>query len=309
MLLNRITNEKVNTMKKLLLLIPMLFLSAQSFSQFCNYTLDFEDTISLQNLRIDTTSNPNNIWQVGAPQKNIFTTSISSPNVIVTDTINSYPVNDTSSFTIVNIAGFGYTAPHTALLQGEYAVDSDTLTDFGMIEFSPDNGASWYDIVNDTFITNHIFMPLGWITLSGNSGGWQPFYVNLASLGPLFNIQLFDTVLWRFTFISDGVQSNKDGLMFDNMHFEDYVEGLQEVRNDDLISILPNPTSDEIRVHRSKESGNSKIQILNGTSQILYDNQNFNEESIDVRNLPNGMYFLKYSDKNNLSFKRFVVQH
>src|SRR5262245_57061736 len=136
-------------MKKLLLSISMLLISSISFAQFYFYTIDFEDTSSLYRLRIDTASNPNNIWQVGAPQKTVFTSAYSSPNVIVTDTINPYPINDTSSFTIVNIAGAGYVVVHTASLFGQYSVNSDTLTDFGMIEFSPDNGTSWYDIVND----------------------------------------------------------------------------------------------------------------------------------------------------------------
>ncbi|MFI5219600.1 MAG: T9SS type A sorting domain-containing protein [Bacteroidia bacterium] len=296
-------------MKKYLLLIPLMLISAVSFAQFDFYTIDFEDTASLHYLRIDTASNPNNIWQVGAPQKTIFTNAYSSPNVIVTDTINPYPINDTSSFIIVDVAGTGYTFVHTASLQGEYSVNSDTLTDFGMIEFSPDNGTSWYDIVNDTFITNNIFMPPGWVILTGNSNGWQPFYVNLAALGPLFNIQLFDTVLWRFTFISDSIQTNKDGLMFDDLHFEDYVESIPEIQNDNLISISPNPASDELRVHRTTVSDSQKVQVLNYTGQILYDNSNFIGETIDTRQLTNGIYLLKYSDTKNFSIKKFVVQH
>jgi len=300
---------KLQAMKKLLLLIPLMLISVVSSAQFYFYTLDFEDTAALHHLRIDTASNPNNIWQVGAPQKTIFTNAYSSPNVIITDTINPYPINDTSSFTIVNVAGTGYTSPHTASLQGVYSVNSDTLTDFGTIEFSPNNGTSWYNIVNDTFITNHIFMPPGWVTLTGNSNGWQSFYVNLAALGPLFNIQLFDTVLWRFTFISDSIQTNKDGLMFDDLHFEDYVEGIPEIQNDNLISISPNPTSEELSIHRTKVNGNQTIQIFNYTGQVLYDQTNFKEDLIDTRHLPNGIYLLKYSDTKNFSVKRFVVQH
>ena len=121
----------------------MMLFSVASFSQSSSfYTLDFEDTAALHHLRIDSVSNLNDIWQVGAPQKTIFTNAYSNPNVIVTDTINPYPINDTSSFTIVNVAGDGFTYPHTASLIGEYSVNSDTLTDFGTIEFSPDNSTS-----------------------------------------------------------------------------------------------------------------------------------------------------------------------
>ena len=288
----------------------MMLFSVASFSQSSSfYTLDFEDTAALHHLRIDTVSNLNNIWQVGAPQKTIFTNAYSNPNVIVTDTINPYPINDTSSFTIVNVAGDGFTYPHTASLIGEYSVNSDTLTDFGTIEFSPDNGTSWYDIINDTFITNHIYVQQHWISLTGNSNGWQQFYVNLAPLGPLFNIQLGDTVLWRFTFISDNIQTNKDGLMFDNLYFEDYVEGIPEIQNDNLISISPNPTSNELRIHKSNVSDSQKVQVLNYRGQVLYDNSNFIGDMIDIRQLPNGIYLLKYAATKYFSVKKFVVQH
>lgn len=296
-------------MKKYLLLIPLMYIAVVSLAQTNFYTINFEDTVSMQYLRIDTASNPNNIWQVGAPQKTIFINAYSSPNVIVTDTVNPYPINDTSSFIIVAIAGDGYTFPHTASLQGEYSVNSDTLTDFGMIEFSPDNGTSWYDIVNDTFITNNIFMPPDWVILTGNSNGWQPFYVNIAALGPLFNIQLFDTVLWRFSFISDSIQTNKDGLMFDDLHFEDYVESIPEIQHDNLISISPNPASDELRVHRTIFGDRQKVQVLNHTGQVLFANSNFIGEKIDTRRLPSGIYLLIYSNTKYYTVKKFVVQH
>ncbi len=300
-------------MKNILLSISLTLIAATSFGQWLDddfYTLNFEDTSALHHLRIDSLTNHNNLWQVGSPQKTLFTSAYSASNVIVTDTVNPYPINDTSVFTIVNVAsGWGWQLNHTATLQGEYFVNTDTLNDYGTIEFSPNNGTSWYDIVNDTFITNHIFAPPGWVTLTGNSNGWQPFYVNLAPLGQLFSIQLNDTVLFRFTFISDSIQTNKDGLMFDDLLFEDYFEGIEEIQNDNLISISPNPTSDELRIYRKKVSDNSRIQILNYTGQFLYDNINFIGETIDTRQLSNGIYLLKYSDTKNFSIKKFVVQH
>ncbi len=83
-------------MKKHLLLLAMSSLPGLSMGQldFFDYTITFDDTLEIKNLYIDTVSNPNNIWQVGIPQKTIFTDAYSAPNVIVTDTANPYPVND-----------------------------------------------------------------------------------------------------------------------------------------------------------------------------------------------------------------------
>ena len=49
---------------------------------------------------IDTVNYPNNVWQIGKPQKTVFDSAYSYPNAIVTDTLNPYPVNDTSVFMI-----------------------------------------------------------------------------------------------------------------------------------------------------------------------------------------------------------------
>jgi hypothetical protein len=301
-------------MKKLLFSISLILIAATSFGQWLGdsyYILNFEDTFALQHLRIDTLINQNNLWQVGSPQKTIFTSAFSVPNVIVTDTTNSYPTNDTSSFIIVNVVtGGGFELPpHTVILAGEYYVNSDTLTDYGTIEFSPDNGTTWVDLINDTTYASLLLWIFQKPTLTGNSNGWQSFKLQLAQLGPVFNIQDGDTVLYRFTFISDSIQTNKDGLMFDNLHFEDWVEGIEEIQNDNLISIFPNPASDELRIHRTKVSANQRIQILNYTGQVLYSNSNFIEEAIDIRQLTNGTYLLKYSDSKNFSIKKFVVQH
>ncbi len=300
-------------MKKLLLLFSLTLVTAASFGQWeleGNYDLTFEDTSRLNHLLFDITSNPNNIWQIGAPQKTIFTGAYSAPNVIVTDTVNPYPANDTSIFTIMNVTlGGGFVAPHTVVLGGEYYVNSDTITDFGKIEFSPDNGINWVDLLTDTIYASLYYWNTPKPTLTGNSNGWQNFFVNIAGLGPVFNIQNGDTVLYRFTFISDSIQTNKDGLMFDNLHYEDYFEGIEEIQNDNLISISPNPASDELRIYSSNMKDNSRIQILSYTGQLLYENVNFTEESIDIRHLINGIYLLKYSDSKYFSVKRFVVQH
>ncbi|HEY0030587.1 MAG TPA: hypothetical protein VGC65_07505, partial [Bacteroidia bacterium] len=84
---------------KLSLLFLMFFTCLKIFGQNY-YTINFDGApLSTwgYELYIDTISNPGNVWQIGPPQKNTFTGAVSSPNVIVTDTLNYYPVNDTSS--------------------------------------------------------------------------------------------------------------------------------------------------------------------------------------------------------------------
>ena len=57
----------------------------------------------------------------------------------------------------MNFADGGFAFVHTAILSGEYYVNSDSLTDFGLIEFSPDNGTTWIDLINDTTYANDLW--------------------------------------------------------------------------------------------------------------------------------------------------------
>jgi hypothetical protein len=101
-----------NTMKSHLLFL-FLFLFEYGNAQIIQYQFCFDQIGNCNNyimsdpepvLNIDVASNPNNIWQIGPPQKAVLNNSNSSPNVIITDTINSYPITDTSSFTIESTA-------------------------------------------------------------------------------------------------------------------------------------------------------------------------------------------------------------
>ncbi|MBK7336586.1 MAG: T9SS type A sorting domain-containing protein [Saprospirales bacterium] len=304
-------------MKKHLILLAMS--SPWAFHgaiRLFDYTITFDDTLEIKNLFIDTVSNPNNIWQVGIPQKVIFTDAYSAPNVIVTDTANPYPVNDTSVFIISNTSEGGFVYYHTVILAGQYFVNSDTLSDYGMMEFSPDNGITWVDLLNDSIET--IFGYWHWDSyltglekpvLTGNSNGWKEFWVHLTELGPVFDIQLGDTVLYRFTFISDSIQTGKDGLMFDDLHFEDWVEGTHEIQNDKLISIAPNPVSDNLAILRPPENGREWVQVFDCNGRLLFDNDDFRGEHIDVCLFRDGLYYLRYANGDFFSVKKFIVAH
>ena len=131
------------------------------------------------------------------------------------------------------------------------------------------------------------------------ASGWGVFPVAMTA----------DTILFRFTYVTDGNSTAHDGWIIDDFQLEDWWEGIEEIQNDNLISISPNPTSDELRIHRTRASDKQRIQILNYTGQLFYDNSNFIGETFNARQLANGIYLLKYSDSKNFSIKKFVVQH
>ena len=131
-----------------LLLVPLLMLASSGIAQI-EQQFNFDDG-SIGDVHIDTTDGHGGLWQIGTPQKQMFTSPYSSPNVIVTDTQHSYPPNDTSRFTIVHIAEGGWMSACCAIsLTGYYQVDADSLNDFGTMEFSYAPLSAWIDVIHD----------------------------------------------------------------------------------------------------------------------------------------------------------------
>ncbi|MFO7670291.1 MAG: T9SS type A sorting domain-containing protein [Bacteroidales bacterium] len=292
-----------------------IFIIFALIAEFANaqegyYLLNFEDELTTQHhLTIDSISNPNNSWRIGKPNKTYFTEAFSLPNVIVTDTINSYPTNDSSVFIFTHYVSSGYVQGHTADMYGWYRVDSDSLKDFGRIEFSPDNGKLWIDLINDT-----IHAPI-WGSpkpvLTGISD-WTLFHVILAHMG--FEYELGDTVLFRFTFISDEVDNHRDGLMFDDLAFSDIVEGMKLLERSEFNStIFPNPGNQMVTI----EFENYNIlpvllEIFDYTGKLIFRGSGGEQGyfRVDVSAFKSGGYFYRLVDhiSKKLSHGKFIVK-
>lgn len=274
------------------------------------YSINFDDGQCMEGLYIDTVSNINNIWQIGAPQKNLFNSAYSAPNSIVTDTVNTYPINDTSSFIISHIAGSGFYYGHTASIQGYYMANTDSLNDFGSIELSPDNGNTWIDIINDNSVLSAWNSQIP--TLTGNSNGWQYFDFNVLSTAGTLGITSGDTLKYRFTFISDSNLDSLDGLMFDNFLFQDYVEGVNEIGFDNIESkTLPNPAMKTVTIEfDNPHQSPFELKVINNLGEEVFSHSKFKENSIviDVSNLDAGIYtyILRSSESKSWSSGKVI---
>jgi hypothetical protein len=129
-----------------LFLICLNFNLAYSQNWEEDFCINFDVPQYLNQLFIE--NSPGNTWQIGPPQKLTFNEANSAPNVIVTDTINPYPPGNTSVFAIKSLALDGLIFG-LDIFYGFYNVEADSLNDYGNMEFSPDNGATWVDIIND----------------------------------------------------------------------------------------------------------------------------------------------------------------
>ena len=281
----------------------LIFLNAhnlysQSSCDDIYYNIDFEDTICLYHINIDTSSFPDNIWQIGYPQKPSFDSTANPTRVLITDTINPYPINNHSVFTIRNFATdgdlFGF-----KMFQGAYKVQTDSLNDYGLMEFSPDNGTTWIDLFNDTVYNVSMWysqIPV----LTGNSNGWRYFDLSLVDLGSVFNLSYGDTLLYRFSFTSDSIADSLGGIMFDNFSFADFVEGVSEIRFKPIKSkIYPNPVNKIFTIEFENPTSDSfELSIYDIHSNLKVKKNDFTGSRItlDAESLPLGMYVYKLTN-------------
>lgn len=309
-------------MKNFSLLIICFLLNTGIAQNWYSYNFDGDDPTDspwpvFSSLYIDTASNPNNIWQIGLPQKPDFGSAYTPPNVIITDTVNNYPINDTSSFVIVHQTDFGISMPSYFAIGGYYSVDSDTLTDFGLIQLSHDGGLTWLNIfkneyvldLNSTSAYSHI--PV----LTGNSNGWIRFQIEMTGLYQHLAILLpgqpvFDTLLIRYSFISDDIQTNKAGLMFDSLFVIDTPPIKIEEFQVDPFQIFPNPSLGQFRVIADE---NIPLEF----ELVLYD-QNGKQVKIfmvattddifDVSDLPKGNYNVLLKSNGHVVRSNIIIQ-
>jgi len=293
-------------MKKSVFLLAILFqVTTASFGQWM-WNIDFEDPSVFDRIFIDTNANPNNIWQIGTPSKILFNSAFSPNHVILTDSIGSYPTNDTSSFIIRHERWHSVTvgANTLLLLDFYFKMDADSLTDFGRIEVSQDNGDTWFDVMTlDTLI------PLTWLepkpVLTGTQTSWTHFSLDLRGFTAFFGYS--DTLLYKFTFISDDIQTNKEGWMIDDFLFEDIWMGIEGQSNNRLISILPNPASRFIKIEKENYGNNETANIIDLAGRELMIIQHYKGEPIDIGALNPGTYLVKYFDREGMVNTKFVV--
>jgi len=292
---------------------------SQKESMWYQYFFTFDDSTHYYNL-IPDPSNPNNDWQIGQPQKILFNQAYSFPNVIVTDTSGYYKPSDTSIFTFVTPTYFPAFWP---VLEFYFKVDSDTILDYGKIEVSSDHGQTWMDIVRSANLH-------GFFWYVNNSSGTQ-IYSNGDSVNPFtgrttggyyyFRSDLYtfyslfptDTIIYKFSFITDAIQTNKEGWMIDNLYFYDWWESIDPHTTGDLnTSVSPDPVNAEMII-RFVNPSKDMISIE------LFDSKGIKQRElstisdyikVNTQSLSSGMYLYKIMKINTqqIGTGRFIKE-
>lgn len=298
-------------MKKTLTIYFFLFVlttrSQPSYQYFDGSTIS--NTIS-----VSITTNTANIWQIGKPQKILFHSAATLPNAIVTDTLNFYPKNNVSQF-VLTIKNPYMTSPFPFALQWKQKLNMDSKKDGGIVEFSNNSGTTWQNAHNNVNVYQYYgFQPANKDTInineycfSGTDTTWRDVWLCLTPAVANFN----DTILFRYTFKSDSVNTNKEGWMIDNfMSHTTIFHPVKEISQIDEIVVYPTITNGIVNVEVKKTSPTDiidRIELLNADGKIMeWYGQNYTKVVLDLSKHTPGIYYVKISI-NKKSMTRKIV--
>jgi len=316
-------------MKNLFLLLTISLTTIQSFAQWTEFvwdTITFEEPYEY--LVIDTSSQ--NIWQIGEPNKIFFDSAFSITNAIVTDTLNYYPFNNNSYFDL-KIGEFNYNIyyEYDIFIEIKHKFDTDTLKDGGFITVSYDEGLTWTNIINDSsgfwditpnndvysggnLYTENDTLYNGEYGFSGNSNDWVTTWFTWHNLPVKNNMDFIgDTMIVRFNFISDNIETNKEGWMIDDikLYSVDLGDGINDNKTLDF-KISPNPFN-ETAIIELNDYREIELSIFDIQGQLIKQKNYFNNQSIIINrdNLNSGVYFIKIrTDDNFAGIRKLIIK-
>ena len=306
--------------RNITLQILMLFILNFSFAQEAHQYFDGADTLCNpyyypNSICISIDDDSTNIWQIGKPQKAIFDSAATHPNALLTDTINFYPPNNTSSFqfTVLPWINWGILA-----LQWKQKMDMDKDLDGGKIEFSVDGGTTWENAFNNPYVYNFYgyqemnedTLPNGDFVFSGTDSLWRDIWLCYDMTWITFN----DSLIVRFTFTSDSIDNNREGWMIDNMlSHVTIIHTVDEAKQEKYLNVFPNPASDIIHIEAQKLQDFHIIEqmvLVNANGQIVDEWNNIPTKFfINSKKYSNGHYYLNVKTNIKSETVPLIINH
>ena len=247
----------------------------------------------------DDSSIANRDWQIGWPNKTIFVKDPFFKKVLCTDTLNT--VNSGDSFSVIAVfKTFGVGRMDCGFQMGfDYKLDADS-GDWAKVELSADSGKTWVDLmVNDTLYD--IVWQNEKPVLNGLISELTPFRADLSKWAYGENFQKYPvklksayTVFYRFTFIAGSSTRPRDGWLIDNLEFVNCYSDINSISNTpSLFSLYPNPASESLSIHSTKDASIQQWQIYNLYGELVSEGDGAMAQTIDVNALSNGLYIAR----------------
>jgi len=288
----------------LLLLLSPLIAMSQMYTQY----FDGADTNIYSSVKVykDTGS----LWQIGKPQKVIFDSAATNPNALITDTINNYPPNDTSSFAIK--FNHFYSNLGIVAIRWKQKIDMQKKHAGGVIEFSTDTGKTWKNV----FHSPEVYKFYGYDTLSnrdtlngvyaisGTDTTWRDMWLCFEG----YYLKNKDSFMVRFTFMSDTSLITGEGWMIDNMIVQPtYHHTVKNTAEAKALSVYPTATTGIVTIEIDKADADQYIEtvmLINNEGKILKQYTPAAARYVmDIGNNHAGMYYVKViTNKVSLSY-------
>jgi hypothetical protein len=316
-------------MKKIRLLVCCILFWGQLSGQitFIDHMFDFSSGMPAYVIK-DTTQ-PNNKWYIGHPQKVFFDSAYSAGKALVTDTLNLFPAGDTSSF----IIRFDFGLPlRFGKVWFETKYDFDSLLAGGFFEIryylhSPFPTLSyywtnWVNMANDSLglapicyhFTNYDTIVGGTPALTGRSNGWEniqfSWFWNMAIKGPMIYPLITEI---RFTAVSHPTALPSEGWMIDNLYLYAQ-ESIGSIADDHpghfKTEPYPNPGQAGIRIQVEQTMTESlTLEVFHQGGQIMEKHEFAPDEPITLQSqdYPAGMYLYRVTTRSGrVSQGRFI---
>lgn len=251
-----------------LIFIFCIHLCGYSQSQFNNFENSFE-------LEVLFEPGNNTLWQIGEPAKSNFNTALSLPNAIMTDSLNTYPINQTTWFE-VEVNEFTLWSWPEIQLEWYYKADLEQGIDGGIIETSYDDGLTWKNVFSDpdflpemvgSFEIDTLFN--GQVGITGVTSDWNWMAICWGNFIGELPINP-SSIKVRYTFVSDSNDTQQDGWMMDNFTTQSEIIGSTTSQNAQLIKAFPNPTTDALYFDSDEfNQTDLKVHIYNNAGQLV----------------------------------------
>ncbi len=274
----------------------------------------------------------NNIWQIGGPHKTFFDAPYTPPNVIVTDTINDYPINNLSTFELI-VGSFNLpSCYYDMFIDFRHKYDCDTLRDGGYISVSWDGGLTWNNIITDpnapyeitpthpgfVYGNNNLYNSSpalfnGEPGFTGHSGGWIHSCMAWYDIPVKKQKTQSDTIRFHFTFVSDSIQNNREGWMIDQIRLFDIDlgSGIKEYQEGKTHSYFyPNPIRTTALFIMNRTYHDVHYELMDGMGLVISksDRGQCDEFTFDRTGLLPGNYFMRlFLDDQLMDIHRIIV--
>jgi hypothetical protein len=306
-------------MKSYLLQFVFILASINTYGQseaLVDIYIDFSENNPL--LTIDN-SLPDNQWEIGIPSKDGFDSAYSDPSAICTKLDENYASNSISSFQIAVVSErFG-----SGVLEFVHKYDTEPDIAGGYIEMSYDKGDTWQNIVRQGYGMQNLYEASDIIfndeaAFNGKIDDWAIVHIDFLWYALLKGASDWpdgwglgyddpDTLIFKFSFISNEQSVGKPGWLVDNVSIKIY----------DISGEITQSFPSEYKIVYDDRNSIIGISLDKGIakdySTSIYDTKGrkivYIENSphiIDISNLPAGMYILNLNlqknSKNSLNY-------